>query len=144
MGFEIDKFSKYESKLIFWVGGLEEDIIVDEYLCNVDILPTILNLWGFEYDSRLLAGRDVFADGDHVAVLVDKSWLTDKVWFDADSAEVRYLVEEDAVPANYIENMNKRIATQFTISADILNEAYYNFVFDKGEVAVNRRGWNSK
>ena len=29
-------------------------------------------------------------------------------------------------------------------AADILNEAYYNFVFDKGEVAVNRRGWNSK
>lgn len=144
IGFDIDRFSKYESKLIFWVGGLEEDIIVDEYCCNVDILPTILNLWGFEYDSRMLAGRDVFADGDHVAVLVDKSWLTDKVWFDADSGEARYLIEEADVPENYIENMNRRIATQFSISADILNKAYYNFVFDKGEVAVNRRGWNSK
>lgn len=144
IGFEIDEFSKYESKLIFWVGGLEEDILVDDYMCNVDILPTILNLWGFEYDSRLLAGRDIFAEGDHVAVLVDKSWMTDKVWFNANTGEIRYLVEEADVPGNYIENMNRRIATQFSISADILNEAYYNFVFDKGEVAVNRRGWNSK
>ena len=144
IGFEIDEFSKYESKLIFWVGGLEEDILVDDYMCNVDILPTILNLWGFEYDSRLLAGRDIFAEGDHVAVLVDKSWMTDKVWFNANTGEVRYLVEEADVPGNYIENMNRRIATQFSVSADILNEAYYNFVFDKGEVAVNRRGWNSK
>ena len=38
--------------------------------------------------------------------------------------------------------MNQRIATRFSISADILNSAYYNFVFDKGEVTVNRRGWN--
>ena len=144
IGYEIDDFSKYKSSLIFWVGGLEENIIVDEYCCNVDILPTILNLWGFEYDSRLLAGTDVFSDGSHMAVLVDKSWLTDKVWFNANTGEIRYLVEESELPAGYIENMNKRIATRFSISADILNTAYYNFVFDKGEVAVNRRGWHSK
>ena len=40
--------------------------------------------------------------------------------------------------------MNQLIATRFSISADILNSAYYNFVFDKGKVYVNRLGWNSK
>ena len=144
IGYEIDSFSKYKSSLIFWAGGLEENIVVDEYCCNVDVLPTILNLWGFEYDSRMLAGRDVFADGTHTAVLIDKSWLTDKVWFNANTGEIRYLVDESEVPENYIENMNLRIATQFAISSDILNKAYYNFVFDKGEIAVNRRGWSSK
>lgn len=144
IGYEIDDFSKYKSSLIFWVGGLEENIIVDEYCCNVDVLPTILNLWGFEYDSRMLAGTDVFSDSAHTAVLVDKSWMNDKVWFNANTGEIRYLVEESTLPANYIDNMNLRIATRFAISADILNEAYYNFVFDKGEVAVNRRGWHSK
>nr|MBQ8243882.1 LTA synthase family protein [Oscillospiraceae bacterium] len=142
IGYEIDDFSKYKSSLIFWVGGLEETIVVDEYCCNVDILPTILNLWGFEYDSRMLAGTDVFSDGPHTAVLIDKSWMNDKVWFNANTGEVRYLVEESTLPENYVDNMNLRIATQFAISADILNEAYYNFVFDKGEVAVNRRGWH--
>lgn len=144
IGYKIDDFSKYKSSLIFWVGGLEDNIMVDEYCCNVDVLPTILNLWGFEYDSRMLAGTDVFSDSTHVAVLIDKSWLTDKVWFNANTGEIRYLVEESEIPEGYIENMNKRIATRFSISSDILNTAYYNFVFDKGEVAVNRRGWNSK
>lgn len=144
IGYEIDDFSKYKSSLIFWVGGLEENIVVDEYCCNVDVLPTILNLWGFTYDSRMLAGTDVFSDGTHAAVLINKSWLTDKVWFNANSGEARYLVDESEVPEGYVENMNKRVATRFSISADILNEAYYNFVFDKGEVTVNRRGWNSK
>lgn len=143
-GHDIDDFSKYKSTLIFWVGGLEENIVVDEYCCNVDVLPTILNLWGFEYDSRLLAGTDVFSDGTHVAVLVDKSFLTDKVWFNADTGEIRYQVPESEVPEGYVENMNQLIATRFSISADILNTAYYNFVFDKGKVYVNRLGWNSK
>lgn len=144
IGHDIDDFSKYKSTLIFWVGGLEENIVVDEYCCNVDILPTILNLWGFEYDSRLLAGTDVFSDGTHVAALVDKSFLTDKVWFNANTGEIRYQVPESEVPEGYVENMNQLIATRFSISADILNTAYYNFVFDKGKVYVNRLGWNSK
>lgn len=144
IGYEIDDFSKYKSTLIFWVGGMEEPIEVDEYCCNVDILPTILNLWGFEYDSRMLAGTDVFSDGTHAAVLINKSFLTEKVWFNANTGETRYLVDEALLPAGYIENMNRLIATRFSISSDILNTAYYNFVFDKGEVTVNRRGWNSK
>ena len=144
IGHDIDGFSKYKSTLIFWVGGLEENIVVDEYCCNVDVLPTILNLWGFEYDSRLLAGTDVFSDGTHAAVLVDKSFLTDKVWFNANTGEIRYQVPESEIPEGYVENMNQLIATRFSISADILNTAYYNFVFDKGKVYVNRLGWNSK
>ena len=142
IGYEIDGFSKYKSSLIFWVGGLEENIAVEEYCCNVDVLPTILNLWGLEYDSRMLAGTDVFSDGTHAAVLIDKSFLTDKVWFNANTGEIRYLVPENELPEGYVETMNQRIATRFSISADILNSAYYNFVFDKGEVTVNRRGWN--
>ncbi|MGM9658984.1 MAG: LTA synthase family protein [Faecousia sp.] len=144
IGYEIDDFSKYKSSLIFWVGGLEENIMVDEYCCNVDVLPTILNLWGLTYDSRMLAGTDVFSDGTHAAVLIDKSWLTDKVWFNANTGEIRNEVPGSQVSEDYIESMNRLIATRFSISADILNSAYYNFVFDKGEVTVNRRGWNSK
>lgn len=144
IGHDIDGFSKFKSTLIFWVGGLEENIVVDEYCCNVDVLPTILNLWGFEYDSRLLAGTDVFSDGTHAAVLVDKSFLTDKVWFNASTGEIRYQVPESEIQEGYVENMNQLIATRFSISADILNTAYYNFVFDKGKVYVNRLGWNSK
>lgn len=144
IGYEIDEFSKYKSSLIFWVGGLEENIVVEEYCCNVDVLPTILNLWGFEYDSRMLAGTDVFSDGIHVATLVDKSFLTDKVWFSANTGKIRYLVPEEELPEGYVENMIRLVSTRFSISSDILNTAYYNFVFHKGDVSVNRWGWSAK
>lgn len=141
VGYEIDSFSKYKSSLLFWVGGLEENIVVDEYCCNVDILPTILNLWGFDYDSRMLAGTDVFSDGEHMAVLVDKSFYTDKVWFNSNTGEIRYLVDESSLPEDYIDSIIQTIKTKFSISADILNKAYWNYVYDKGKVWVGYSTW---
>lgn len=141
MGYSIDSFTKFKSSWLFWVGGMEETVVVDEYCCNADVLPTILNLWGFDYDSRMLAGTDVFSDGTHIAILADSSFFTDKVWFSAETGEVRYLVEESALPENYVENMIKLIEAKRSLSVDILNSAYYNFVFGKEAVKVNRGAW---
>ena len=141
VAYEVDKFTKFNDTLIFWVGGMEEPVRVEEYCCNVDILPTILNLWGFDYDSRMLSGTDVFSDGQHMAVLVDRSFVTDKVRFDANKAKADYLVEESEIPENYVEQMNQLVATRFSVASDILNTAYYNYVFDEGDVKVNRYGW---
>lgn len=141
LDYGINKFNQYKSSLIFWVGGLEEPIVVKEYCCNVDVLPTILNLWGFDYDSRLLAGTDVFSDGEHMAVLIDKSVYTNKVWIDGSTGQVRYLVAKDALPEGYVENLIRQVETKFYLSTNILNSAYYNFVFEKGEVDVNWNEW---
>ena len=141
MGYDIDSFTKFKSSLLFWVGGMEDTVVVDEYCCNADVLPTILNLWGFDYDSRMLAGTDVFADGTHIAILSDSSFFTDKVWFSAETGEIRYLAEEASVPADYVENMIRLIESKRSLSVDILNSAYYNYVFGKEAVSVNRYGW---
>ena len=140
LDYELDDFNRYKSTLIFWVGGMEP-VTVDTYCCNVDILPTILNLWGFAYDSRMLAGTDIFSEGQHVAVLADKSFYTDLVWVNASTGEIRWQVPQEQVPEDYIENMVRLIETKMSLSSDILNTAYYNFIFDKGEVTINRNEW---
>lgn len=134
IGYDIDYFTKQKSTLIFWVGGLEKPIEVDTYCCNADILPTVLNLWGFQYDSRLLAGTDVFSDGTHIAILRDNSFYTDKVWFNATKNKIKYLVDESELPEDYIENMIKLVKTKYQISKDILDYDYYRFVFDNVDV----------
>ncbi len=130
VGYTIDDFSKQKSSLIFWVGGLEENIVVDEYCSNADILPTVLNLWGFDYDSRLLAGTDVFSDGLHVAVLRDYSFYTDKVWFNASKKKVQYLVDESEVPEGYVDQIISMVKTKYKVSADMLYTDYYRFVYE--------------
>lgn len=142
LDYEINAFNQYRSSLIFWVGGMEESVEVEEYCCNVDILPTILNLWGFRYESRVLAGTDVFSDGEHMAVLIDKSFFNDKVWVNGSTGEIRYLVAKDTLPEGYVENMIRLVETKFAFSANILNSAYYNFLFEKEDVDINWNEWN--
>ena len=49
-----------DSVFFLWNAGMEEPVIVDKACCSVDVLPTLLNLFGFDYDSRMYAGRDIF------------------------------------------------------------------------------------
>lgn len=123
-----DFFEKYKSTLICWVGGMEP-VEVDEYCCNVDIVPTLLNMWGLDYDSRLLSGTDVFSDSLHAAVLVDRSFLTDKVWFNSNSGEIRYQVDESQVPQGYVDSMNKLISTRYELAKEIVRYNYFGLLF---------------
>ena len=129
IGQEEDFFGWYKSNLIFWVGDMEEPVVVKEYCSTADVLPTILNLWGLPYDSRLYPGTDVFSDGVHAAVLIDHSFLTEKVWFNSNTGEIRYLVPQEEIPENYIENMNQLVASRFEVSAEILRNNYYGYLF---------------
>ena len=131
IGQEEDFFGWYQSNLMFWVGGMEEPVVVEEYCSTADVLPTILNLWGFPYDSRLYPGTDVFSDGVHAAVLIDHSFLTDKVWFNSNTGEIRYLVPQEEIPENYVESMNQLIASRFEFSAEILRNNYYQHFFQQ-------------
>ena len=57
---ELD-ISRYRNTLIMWCGSMETPVTVDTPCSAIDIVPTLSNLFGLEYDSRLLSGRDVFA-----------------------------------------------------------------------------------
>lgn len=130
-GFEVDTtFEKYHSSLICYVPGLEEPIRVEEYCSTADILPTLLNLFGVEYDSRLLAGRDVFSDGIHIAVLANQSFLTEEIQFDAASG----LIADDTIKDSngYTQaDYQRYVNNLFSVSRDVLDHDYYAHVFSK-------------
>ena len=44
----------YRNTWILWSGSMEEPIVVDKPCSQVDILPTLSNLLGLKYDSRVL------------------------------------------------------------------------------------------
>ncbi len=124
---EIKKpFWQYKNSFLCWTGSLDEPIIVDDYCCTMDILPTILNLMGFAYDSRLLTGRDVLADTTHMALLKDGSFLTEEVVYDANTDRFTWTGEEDPALA---EKLLQYASDQFAVSAAILDTDYYDFAF---------------
>lgn len=103
-------FEKYRNSFICYVPGLSENIVVDEYCSTADILPTLLNLFGVDYDSRLLAGTDVLSSGLHVAVLSNKSFLTKNFRYDAGT--------ETVIPADENTTVSDELAEAYRLYVD--------------------------
>ena len=124
-------FEKYRNSFICYVPGLSENIVVDEYCSTADILPTLLNLFGVDYDSRLLAGTDALSSGLHVAVLSDKSFLTKTFRYDAGTETVIPADESITVSDGLVKTYRLYVDSRFQLSGNILNSDYYAHVFSK-------------
>ena len=124
-------FEKYRNSFICYVPGLSENIVVDEYCSTADILPTLLNLFGVDYDSRLLAGTDVLSNGIHMAILSDKSFLTKAFRYDAGTETVIPADESITVSDEQLEAYRLYVDNKFQMSSNIVNSDYYAHVFGK-------------
>jgi hypothetical protein len=128
-GHEVDTdFEVYRNHFILWNPGMEKNIIIDEPASSLDILPTLSNLFGLTYDSRLMMGRDIFSDSEPLVILSNRSFITDKVMYNSATGETIYLTDEE-LPPDYIKNINAIIKNKFTVSGSILKLDYYRYVF---------------
>ncbi len=124
-----DPFWKFHSSFVCWSGSVKEPIHVDSFCCTQDILPTILNLFGMEYDSRLLAGTDALADCTHIALLYDGSFLTKDLLYDSASGQITWLTPEEDLPEGYGVKLIAAAKNLFAVSKNILYSDYYGFAF---------------
>ena len=125
------KFEKYRNSFICYVPGLPQNIVVDDYCSTADILPTLLNLFGVEYDSRLLAGTDVLSSGVHVAILSNRSFLTKSFRYDADTETVIPANEGIVISDELLQAYRQYVDNKFNLSSNIVNSDYYAHVFNK-------------
>lgn len=129
------------NRLIMWSGSLEDEdpIVVDEPTSSIDILPTLLNLFGVEWDSRLLPGRDVFSDREALVFDLSYNWMTDLGTYFAGS-DTFVPVEGAKVPKGYVDEINAAVADKISYSTAVLDSDYYRHVFgDPKDVnAVNK------
>lgn len=120
---------------VLWSGCLENE--KKEYACEIsdptyslDITPTLLNLFGIEYDSRLLAGRDVFSDTAPLVLWNNQSWITDKGKYDSKSK--KFTANKGAKTDDaYVENIKKIVANKISFSDQVLENDYYRVLFGK-------------
>lgn len=136
-GQELDTaFEKYRNSFICYVPGLRENIVVDEYCSTADILPTLLNLFGVDYDSRLLMGTDVLSNGIHMAVLSDQSFITDSFRFDASTETLTVTNDNITVSEELLNAYRVYVDNKFRASSNIVNSDYYAHVFGKTSQAT--------
>lgn len=130
---QVNEVSNYErdevvevnkSNFILWNSKMKETINVNKVGSQIDVLPTLLNLFGIEYDSRLIMGQDILSENPGLAIFSNRSWVTDLgTYF---SSERNFVPKQDAeIPENYVSDMNRKVANMFTMSQSFLKYNIY-------------------
>ena len=134
---EINELSDYErdeivevnrSNFIIWNSEMET-VEVDKVGSQIDVLPTLLNLFGVEYDSRLIVGKDILSDTPGLAIFSNRSWVSDYGTYKNGKFTLKEGVELDNVD-EYVTSMNNLVSNRFTLSANIIKYNMYEYILN--------------
>ena len=116
--------------LIIWSGCIEDmDLEITTPTYSLDILPTISNLFGVEFDSRLLVGRDVFSDAEPIVLWYDYTWITDKGYYD--SSKGKFFPKEGVeIEEGYVERIKQIVYNKIFYSREVQNTDYFNYLVE--------------
>ena len=123
-----NRFVRDRNTLIIWSGCLEDqDIVVEEPVYSLDILPTLSNLFGVEYDSRLMPGRDVFSDTSALVFWTDYSWKTDLGTYDSTT---RTFTPNEGVEVEegYVDAIAAEVRNKITYSRAVQQTDYFDYL----------------
>lgn len=123
-------FVRDQNTLIIWSGCIEDrNIVVDTPTYSLDILPTLSNLFGVEYDSRLLVGRDVFSEEEPLVYWsLTGSWKTDKGSYLADTG-VFTPAEGVEVDEDYVAQIDAIVRNKRKFCKGVAYYDYYGYVW---------------
>lgn len=137
LGHDVDTtFELYKSNFILYCQGTKDAPTIDKYCYSVDILPTMLNLFGFEYDSRLLMGSDILSTSNQLVVFLDRSFITERGMYDAGDKTFTLFegveeFENEEEKEKYINAYKSIVNNKFQVSAKILETDYYKYIIDR-------------
>ena len=122
-------FEKHHTPLLIWSGSMKEPVKVEKVCSSLDVLPTVLNLFGVEYDSRLLIGNDILSNNkEQIVIFSDRSFITDKGRYNA--VQDKFMPNEGVeIPEGYVEQISEIIYQKFKMSTMILDNDYYRKIF---------------
>ncbi len=132
---EVNELSDYErdeivevnrSNFILWNSEIET-VEVDKVGSGIDVLPTLLNLFGVEYDSRLIVGKDILSDAPGLAIFSNRSWVSDYGTY----KNGKFTLKEGVTLENtteYVTSMNNLVSNRFTLSANIIKYSMYEYL----------------
>ncbi len=120
-----------QNRLIIWSGSLEKEdpIVIDEPVSSIDILPTLSNLFGVEFDSRLLPGRDVFSNASPLVFNLTYDWISDKGTYLAASDTFTPKDTKTIVPEGYVEKTKEKVANKIAYCKGFNNTDYFAHLF---------------
>lgn len=131
---EINEISTYQrdavveinsNNLIIWNNKIKHKEITKTAM-SIDVIPTVYNLFGLEYDSRLYMGKDIFSDTNGLAFFKNRSWVTDKGTYLSTKNSMTKTSED--VSKEYINEINNLVSNRRNISKLIIKTDFYKYL----------------
>ena len=125
-------FDVYKNSLIIWSASMTEPVEVDKVCCQVDVLPTLLNFLGLEYDSRLFAGSDILSTSEGLVVFSSNSWISDFGMYNRFTGTftpndgVTMTAEEQEA---YVKETKSLVSCKLQMTTAIIENNYYKLLF---------------
>ena len=135
----VNDTSRYRNSLFIWCGSMEEPVIVDTPCSSIDVVPTLCNLFGIAYDSRLYSGRDVFAGNDGPTQISTSmplvvlpigntySWITEAGTYEAYTG-IFTPKEGVQVSQDYVSVVSQLVSAKFAYAKQVLQQDYYEII----------------
>lgn len=129
-GYSVDDcFDQDHNALLIWSGCLEgKGIRVDTPVYSLDIVPTLSNLFGVDWDSRLLPGRDIFSDAEPLVLWPNCSWKTDLGEYNARTGKFTP-VKGAEIPDGYVDRIGDIVRQKIRYSDEALDLDYFDILF---------------
>lgn len=115
-----DKFEMFHTSLIIYNSAMEKNVVVNKYVSSIDVLPTVYNLFGVNYDSRLLMGTDALSKSEGLVMLSDRSWINENGKYN--SMTGKFTSFNNSLPEDYVSKINSKVYGKFTTSSLLLYE----------------------
>ncbi len=124
-------FQRDHSACILWCGSLEKEdpIVVNTPTFSLDLLPTLSNLFGTEFDSRLFPGRDVLSDAPALVFNSYYDWKTEYgTYF---SSQGLFIPKDESIPLpeGYVESIKAVVRNKILYCRMALSSDYFRYLF---------------
>lgn len=121
-------FDSQKNTLIIWNNTIKESISVDKYASSLDILPTVLNLFGINYDSRLLMGNDILGDNNGIVIFSNRSWITNNGKYNSLTNTFTPSNNRINIDKDYVNEINDIVYNKYSVSRLIYDTNYYKYI----------------
>lgn len=132
LGHQVDPvFEIFKNTLILWSGDMEgTSVKVDKYCSSLDVMPTLSNLFGLDYDSRLIMGSDILSSEDPLVIFANYSFIDQEGYYN--SVLDQFTRWDGREPdLEEVERMVTEVQNRVAYSATILDCDYYRLVLER-------------
>ena len=119
----------YKNNLILWNSAMEP-VKVEKACTSIDILPTLLNLFGIEYDSRLLMGKDILSTDEGFVIFPgNRSIIFGDVIYNSNTRVTTDLDgNEVSVSSEKLDSMKEKMKLMLAMNQILIDSDYYSSI----------------